>query len=283
MTLVTGGATGLGLATVSRFAEKGARIIICDLPQSKGAKVAEEIGENAIFVGADVRLESDVKNVLDETQKKFGKLDLVVNCAALQYLGETYDFGADTPSSLKDFQAVFDVSYIYLIGMEIPSGPDLFRVRDRHKRIIFREIFQTKVLGTLNVNRLAVGLMKQNKPDENGLRGLIINTSGAESIATSLGQVPMVAGAGAIAAITLPLAKDLAEVGIRVVTISPGFMETSTDMLKQSLGMEETLTEDLLRAPNRFGAPDEFAHLTQMIVMNPHINGTTIELTGGIH
>lgn len=112
VTLVTGGASGLGRATVSRFAQKGSRVVFCDLPESNGAEVAKEIGENAVYIPADVRSESDIENLLTEVQKKFGKLNMVVNCAAIQQSGETYNFPLGVPYSLEDMERTFYVSIL---------------------------------------------------------------------------------------------------------------------------------------------------------------------------
>lgn len=124
--------------------------------------------------------------------------------------------------------------------------------------------------------------MNKNTPDEHGHRGLIINTAGVETFATSFAQVPSAGASGAIAAITIPLAKDLESAGIRVITISPGIMDTLKAELNWTPLIEEAVRNDLIKAPSRFGEPDEFAHLVQMVTTNPHINGTTIELSGGI-
>lgn len=112
VTLVTGGASGLGRATVSRFAQKGSRVVFCDLPESNGAEVAKEIGENAVYIPADVRSESDIENLLTEVQKKFGKLNMVVNCAAIQQSGETYNFPLGAPYSLEAMEKTFYVSIL---------------------------------------------------------------------------------------------------------------------------------------------------------------------------
>lgn len=124
--------------------------------------------------------------------------------------------------------------------------------------------------------------MQQNKPDEYGVRGLIINTAGVDTFASSFGEVPAASASAAITAMTIPLAKHLLTVGVRVVTIAPGIMDTSKVELNWSPSIEEAFKEDLITAPNRFGSPDEFAHLVQMIASNPYINGTTIELSGGL-
>lgn len=149
--------------------------------------------------------------------------------------------------------------------------------------MIFIYIFQTRVLGTLNVNRLAIDLLNKNEPDANGIRGIIINTSGCDTITCSFGDVMNATSSAAINGMTLPLAECLADAGIRIVTIAPGLMaNTSQTELGWSKSIQESLIEDVISAPQRFGEPDEFAHLVQMVAVNPSINGTTIELNGGL-
>lgn len=142
-------------------------------------------------------------------------------------------------------------------------------------------IFQTKVVGTFNVIRLSAELIGKNEPDNDGLRGVIINTSGVEATKGALGQTATAAASGAINSMTRPLAVDFSERGIRVVTIAPGLMKTP--LLDQiSSDIVESLSQECVTAPKRFGEPDEFAHLVQSIISNPYINGTTIELSGGL-
>lgn len=142
-------------------------------------------------------------------------------------------------------------------------------------------IAQTNVLGTFNVTRLAVGLIGQNEPDENGLRGVIINTSGMEAFQGTLGQTSIAAASGAIHSMTRPLAVDFGDQGIRVVSIAPGFIKTPLiDYYPPET--EENIASECIISPKRFGDPDEFAHVAQMIVTNPYINATTIELSAGI-
>lgn len=137
------------------------------------------------------------------------------------------------------------------------------------------------MLGTFNVTRLAVGLIGQNEPDDNGLRGVIINTSGAEAFQGTLGQSAIAAASGAIHSMTRPLAVDFGERGIRVVTIAPGFIKTPLmDYLPPET--EENIASECIISPKRFGDPDEFAHVAQMIISNPYINATTIELSAGL-
>lgn len=135
-------------------------------------------------------------------------------------------------------------------------------------------------MGTLNVIRLAVGLIAKNDPDDNNMRGVIINTSGVEGVHGASGQVAIAAASGAIDSLTRPLASDFAAYGIRVVTISPGLIRTPLcDHFPAEV--EESLNEITL-GPHRFGHPDEYAHLVQTIITNPYINATTIDLSAGL-
>lgn len=111
VTLVTGGASGLGRATVDRLAKVGSHIVMCDLPQSNGEEIAKTVGENVSFIPADVRSESDVQNLMNEIQKKYGKLNMVVNCAAVTLFGETYNYQTSKPINLDSFETVFGVMY----------------------------------------------------------------------------------------------------------------------------------------------------------------------------
>lgn len=138
------------------------------------------------------------------------------------------------------------------------------------------------MLGSFNVSRLAAGLMAMNKPDDNGLRGVIINTSGVEAFRGTGGQVAIAAASGALHSMTKPLAEDFSERGIRVVTVAPGIIRTLLcDQYPQET--EEAIANECMAAPRRLGYPDEFAHVVQSIIANPYINATTIEVSGGLN
>lgn len=138
------------------------------------------------------------------------------------------------------------------------------------------------MLGTLNVNRLAIDLLTKNEPDANGTRGIIINTSGCDTITYAFGDVMNATSSAAINGMTLPLAECLADAGIRVVTIAPGLM-ANTAPTELTKSMQYSLVEDIISAPQRYGEPDEFAHLVQMVAVNQSISGTTIEINGGLN
>lgn len=136
-------------------------------------------------------------------------------------------------------------------------------------------------MGTFNVTRLTVELINKNEPDEDGLRGVIINTGGVEGYRGTMGQTAIAAASGAIHSMTRPLAADFSEQGIRVVSIAPGFIKTPLlDYIPNDT--TEAIASECIMSPKRFGDPDEYAHLVQSIVANPYINATTIQLSGGL-
>ncbi|GFU26063.1 3-hydroxyacyl-CoA dehydrogenase type-2 [Nephila pilipes] len=186
--LVTGGASGLGRATAERFSQLGLNVAICDLPTSSGAMVAKNLGSNCIFSPADVSKESDVKNTMEIVQSNFKKLDIVINCAGLSTAFKIYNFLKDQPQKLKDLEC----------------------------------ILQANTVGTFNVNRLAIEMLAKNTPDEEGQRGVIINTSGISAYEGIIGQGAFSASCHALVSMTLPMARDLSSHGIRVCTIAPG-------------------------------------------------------------
>ncbi|XP_031623496.1 3-hydroxyacyl-CoA dehydrogenase type-2-like [Contarinia nasturtii] len=247
VTLVTGGASGLGRATVNRFANKGAQVISCDLPTSKGEEVAKEIGENVQFIPADVTSEKDILNLVDEISKKYGKLDVLVNCAGIFSTETIYEHSSARSADLNNF----------------------------------KDVLMTNVLGTINVIRLTAKLFVKNRPDDDGIRGVIVNTSGGDAFNGSFGNVTNSAACGAIHSMTKPLAIDLGTDGIRVVTIAPSFIETPMIENYSEL-LKESICTDSLTNPRRFGDADEFAYLVQAIILNPYINSTTIELSAGL-
>ncbi|XP_039366368.1 3-hydroxyacyl-CoA dehydrogenase type-2 isoform X1 [Mauremys reevesii] len=244
--LVTGGASGLGRATAERLVQQGASMVIVDLPTSDGPSVAKALGEQCVFAPADVTSEVDVKGVLALVREKFGRLDLAVNCAGIAVAVKTYNAKKDVPHSLEDFQRVLNVN----------------------------------VAGTFNVIRLSAGEMGKNDPDSDGHRGVIVNTASVAAFEGQVGQAAYSASKGGIVGMTLPIARDLAPMGIRVVTIAPGLF--ATPLLA---GLPEKVQTFLARQvpfPSRLGLPGEYAHLVQCIVENPMLNGEVIRLDGAI-
>lgn len=244
--LVTGGASGLGRATAERFVREGAKVIICDLPKSEGSDVASKLGGNAFFVPTDVTSEPDVKTALQTAKEKFGHLDVAVNCAGIGIAAVTYNANKDRVHSLEDFLKVLTVN----------TG------------------------GSFNVIRLASQLMSTNQPDASGQRGVIINTASVAAFDGQRGQAAYSASKGAIVGMTLPIARDLSNIGIRVVTIAPGLF--NTPMLASLPEKVRSYLASTVPFPQRLGDPDEYAHLVQCIVENPLLNGEVIRLDGAL-
>lgn len=246
VSLVTGGASGLGRATVERLVKLGGRVVICDLPTSKGQDVAQSFGENVTFAPGDVTSETDVKAALDVIKQKYGKLDATVNCAGIAVAYKTYNFNKKLAHSLDDFQRVLNVN----------------------------------VAGTFNIIRLAVGLMGENEPNADGQRGVIVNTASVAAYDGQMGQAAYAASKAAIVGLTLPLARDLSSQGIRVCTIAPGIF--ATPMVDQLPEKAVAFLTKSVPFPQRLGVPSEFAHLVTSIMENTMLNGEVIRLDGAL-
>ncbi|CAG9864406.1 unnamed protein product [Phyllotreta striolata] len=247
VSLVTGGASGLGKATVERLIQQGSRVLICDLPSSKGKHMAENFGpERALFAPCDVSSENDVKEALGLVKEKFGRLDNVVNCAGIGVAFKTYNFNKKTAHSLDDFTKVLKVNTI----------------------------------GTFNVIRLSVGLIGENEPDKDGCRGVVVNTASVAAYEGQTGQAAYSASKGAIVGMTLPIARDLSSQGIRVVTIAPGLFRTPLlDALPDKV---KSFLAKSVPFPQRLGHPEEFAQLVQSVIENPMMNGEVIRIDGAL-
>jgi NAD(P)-dependent dehydrogenase (short-subunit alcohol dehydrogenase family) len=241
--LITGGASGLGNATATRLAAQGVSVVIVDLPGSQGADAASRRGENARFVAADVTNEEQVQAAVDAAVA-LAPLRIVVNCAGIATPGKV--LGRDGTLPLAAFTTVIQVNLI----------------------------------GTFNVLRLAAAVMSKNEPDEYESRGLIVNTASVAAFDGQIGQPAYAASKGAVHAMTLPVARELARFGIRVNTIAPGIMETPMLM-----GLPQEAQDSLgtqVPFPSRLGRPDEYAALVQHLAENDYINGETIRLDGAI-
>ncbi|MBA4541487.1 MULTISPECIES: 3-hydroxyacyl-CoA dehydrogenase [Thermoactinomyces] len=242
--LVTGGASGLGEATVRRLVAEGGKAAIVDLAEEKGAKLAAELGDDAFFLTADVADEASVRQVVNRIEERFGKIDIVVNCAGVAVAEKV--LGKKGPHALSSFV----------------------------------KTIQVNLIGTFNVIRLAAEKMSANLPNEGGERGVIVNTASVAAFDGQIGQAAYSASKGGIVGMTLPIARELARYGIRVMTIAPGLFDTP---LFASLPQEarESLGK-MVPFPPRLGLPDEYARLVQSIVENPMLNGETIRLDGAI-
>ncbi|WP_345800672.1 SDR family NAD(P)-dependent oxidoreductase [Microbacterium sp. AZCO] len=240
--LVTGGASGLGLATAKRLADAGAVVTIVDLPASAGASVAEELGGG--FAPADVTEPDQVAAAITQAAAS-GPLRVVVNCAGIAPPAKVLDREGN-PSPLADFERIVRINLI----------------------------------GTYNVIAQASAVMSKTEATVDGNRGVIVNTASVAAFDGQIGQPAYSASKGGVHAMTLPIARELARYGIRVLTIAPGIMETP--MLK---GLPEAAQESLgqqVPYPQRLGRPDEYAKLVLAIVDNGYLNGETIRLDGAI-
>jgi len=243
--LVTGGASGLGRATATRLVRGGARVVIVDLPSSAGAAVAAELGPSARFAPADVTSADDIERAVDLARTTFGELRIAVNCAGIAHVEKT-------------------------VGR---SGP--------HDLAAFERTLRINTLGTFNVIRLAAAAMAAQPPlGEGGERGVIVNTASVAAFDGQIGQAAYAASKGAVVGMTLPIARDLARSGIRVVTIAPGLF--MTPMLA---GLPEQVQHELgqqVPFPSRLGDPDEYAQLVTSVVTNAMLNGEVIRLDGAL-
>ena len=240
--LVTGGASGLGRATTERLLAAGAQVVMVDLNAEVGQQVAAELGEAAHFVTADVTNEEQVQAAVD-TATGLGALRLVVNCA-----------GVATPGKLVS-----------------RKGPLPLEA--------FTKVLNINIVGTVHVCRLAAAAM-QNQEALGEERGVIINTASVAAFDGQIGQIAYSASKGAVAAVTLPMARELAASLIRVVTIAPGIFETPM-MAGLPAEAQESLGKSVPH-PARLGKPAEYAQLVESIVANPMLNGETIRLDGAI-
>ncbi|MFD9664077.1 3-hydroxyacyl-CoA dehydrogenase [Rhodococcus sp. NPDC059968] len=240
--LVTGGASGLGLATTKALLADGASVVIIDLPSSDGETVAKELGDRVRFAAGDVTSEADVSAALDVAES-LGPLRVAVNCAGIGNAIKTVSKNGAFP--LADFTKIVTVNLI----------------------------------GTFNVIRLAAERISKNEPID-GERGVIINTASVAAYEGQIGQAAYSASKGGVVGMTLPIARDLASLLIRVNTIAPGLFKTPLlgslpEAAQQSLGAQ-------VPHPSRLGDPSEYGALAAHIVSNPMLNGETIRLDGAI-
>jgi len=240
--LITGGASGLGAATAQMAAANGGKVVIADLQAELGEKLAREIGGK--YVKCDVTSEADGKAAVEAAVKGFGGVHVLVNCAGIGVAERTV--GKDAPHDLARFTRVITINLI----------------------------------GTFNMIRLAAFEMVKAVPNAAGERGVIINTASVAAFDGQIGQAAYSASKGGIVGLTLPVARDLAELGIRVVTIAPGIFETPLlgtlpEPVRASLAAQVPF-------PKRLGQPDEYAALALHIITNVMLNAETIRLDGAI-
>ncbi|QBF31590.1 3-hydroxyacyl-CoA dehydrogenase [Thalassococcus sp. S3] len=240
--VITGGASGLGEATARHFAAKGATVTLLDRDAARGESVAEELG--GVFVETDVTDEASVQSAIDMSMDKMGKITAAVNCAGIAYAIKTV--GRDGPHPLDAFQRTIDVNLV----------------------------------GSFNVARLASVAMAQNDPEPDGARGVIINTASIAAFDGQKGQSAYSASKGGVVGMTLPMARDLASSGIRVMTIAPGIFRTPM-LAGLSEDVQAQLAADV-PCPARLGDPSEYGALAGFIVEAGYLNGEVIRIDGAL-
>jgi NAD(P)-dependent dehydrogenase (short-subunit alcohol dehydrogenase family) len=241
---VTGGGSGLGAATARRLAQEGANVLIADVDEEAGEDLAADIGDGASFARADVTDEESTQGALAAALDAFGGLHGLVNCAG------------------------------------IGPAEKVVGKRGAHSLDSFVKAVQINLVGTFNPIRLAAPIMMDNEPNEGGERGVIVNTASVAAFDGQIGQAAYSASKGGVASMTLPIAREMAEHGIRVVTIAPGLFETPMlaalpEDAQESLGNQVPF-------PSRLGRPEEYAALVKHIVENLMLNGEVIRLDGAI-
>jgi len=241
--VVTGGAGGLGSATVRRLSALGLKVVVFDRALEAGEALIAELGSGAA-VGGDVNDDADVAAALDAACA-LAPLGVLVNVAGGGMGGRTLSRD-NTPMAMDAFKGTMELN----------------------------------ALGTFNVTRLAAARMAGNEPDATGQRGVVVNTASIAGYEGQTGQVAYAAAKAAILGMSLPLARDLAPVGIRVCAIAPGTMGTPL-MQSAPEEMKAKLVENIV-FPRRMGEPEEFAHLVESIVTNPYLNGENIRLDGAL-
>ncbi|MEQ8294169.1 MAG: SDR family NAD(P)-dependent oxidoreductase [Roseovarius sp.] len=240
--IITGGASGLGEATARQFRERGAQVTLLDRDEERGTAVANDIG--AGFVKTDVTDEASVQAAIAAASEAMGRITCAVNCAGIAPAAKT--LGKDGPHDLGTFRQTIDVNLV----------------------------------GSFNVGRLAAAEIAKNEPSDDNLRGVIINTASIAAFEGQKGQAAYAASKGGIVGLSLPMARDLAREGIRVMAIAPGLM--LTPML---LGLPQEVQDQLaadVTCPRRLGDPAEYASLARFIVECDYLNGDVIRIDGAL-
>ncbi|MDA7086163.1 3-hydroxyacyl-CoA dehydrogenase [Pseudomonas sp. SA3-5] len=242
--LITGGSSGLGLATARTLIEQGAKVLLADINVEAGAARAEELGTQARFVQTDITREEDGCRAVAAALEAFGGLHGLINCAGV------------APAEK-------------ILGRNGAHGLDSFS-----------RVIQINLVGSFNMLRLAAEAMARGEPNDQGERGVIVNTASVAAFDGQMGQAAYAASKGGVAALTLPAARDLARSGIRVMCIAPGIFETP-----MMAGMPQEVRDSLaanVPFPPRLGRPDEYAALVRHIIENPMLNGEVIRLDGAL-
>jgi NAD(P)-dependent dehydrogenase (short-subunit alcohol dehydrogenase family) len=242
--LITGSASGLGAAAARRIAAVGGNVVIMDVQEENGRRLAAELGPAACFVKCDVTCEEDAQNAVANAKELFGGVHFCINCAGTGWVERTVT----------------------------RTGS--------HQLRNFEMIIRLNLLGTFNIGSKAAFAMSTNEPDENGERGVIVNVASTAAFDGQIGQAAYAASKGGVVGMTLPMARDLSGLGIRVNTIAPGLFKTPLLMALPPENLK-ALNESVA-FPKRVGIPEEFAGLVEHIIINPYINGETIRLDGAL-
>ncbi len=241
--VVTGGASGLGAATAKMIVEHGGKVVLVDVNPEAGAKVEAELGANARFVQTDVTSDESARNAFSIAQS-MGQLRALVNCAGI------------APAEK-------------IVGKE-----------GAHKLESFARTININLVGSFNMIRLAAEIMSASTPDETGERGVIVSTASVAAFDGQMGQAAYAASKGGVVAMTLPIARELARAGIRVMTIAPGIMETPM-LMGMPADVQDALGK-MVPFPSRMGKPAEYAALVEHIFSNQYLNGEVIRMDGAI-
>ncbi|PAV30664.1 3-hydroxyacyl-CoA dehydrogenase [Virgibacillus profundi] len=243
--IVTGGASGLGEATIRNIVSAGGKAAIFDLNQERAKKLIAELGsDNVFFLATDVTSADQVEANTREVFETLGSINTLINCA-----------GVATPGKILSRRGTMELS-------------------------AFEKVIQINLIGTFNVIRVMASFMEKNNPNNETERGVIINTASVAAFEGQIGQAAYSASKGGVASMTLPLAREFAPKGIRVMAIAPGLFETPMfDELPEAA--KETLGGSV-PFPNRLGLPSEYAKLVEGILTNPMLNGEVIRLDGAI-
>jgi 3-hydroxyacyl-CoA dehydrogenase / 3-hydroxy-2-methylbutyryl-CoA dehydrogenase len=242
--VITGGASGLGEATARLLVSCGGKVALLDMNAEKGVALASELGPTAIFCKTDVTDEKSTKEAIDKTMEAFGAINVNINCAG------------------------------------VGAGAKVLSKRGPMDMNSFRKVLDINLMGTINTLRLAAEKMMDNEPNEDGERGVVISTASTAAFDGQIGQAAYSASKAALVGMTLPIAREFADYGIRVMTIAPGLFDTP---MMESLPPEiKKSLEDNVPFPRRLGRPSEYAALSKHIIENAMLNGETVRLDGSL-
>src|SRR5215472_9611455 len=242
--VVTGGASGLGLAVARHVSDRGGKVVMLDVQEGPGRAAAASLGANAGFTRCDVTVEAEVNAAMESAQRSLGGLNLLVNCAGVVGAGR-------------------------MLGKSGPMAGEFFT-----------KVIHINLIGTFLCDKAAAALMQHNAPSEDGERGLLIHTSSIAAFEGQIGQAAYCATKAGVAGMTLPIARELARFGIRCVSIAPGIFHTPM-MDGMPKEVQDSLAAQV-PFPSRLGRPEEFAQLVASVFEIPMLNGTTIRLDGAI-